>query len=131
MRRKSRTFFKNCALLGVCCGIAAFAQAITLVKSRQNIILIGRKISELEQNLASYATKNSELDAKILRLGASESLRPMIAERRLVAMDKRNTVKISSADAGYYAMNQAKKALSGEFASKNFSKQTNLTMGNR
>jgi hypothetical protein len=100
------------------------------VKSRQDIILVGRKICELERNLASYAAKNSELDAKILRLSAPEALRTVIIENGLVAMNKRNTIKISNAEANFYAMNHEKRALAKKFASENFPKQTNLTMSN-
>jgi cell division protein FtsL len=130
MKRKSN-HFKNRVFLCICFGISAFALSLALVKSRQDIILVGRKIGELEKSLSNYATKNAELDAKILRLSASESLRSVIAESGLVAMDKRNTVRVSNEEVHYFAMNNGNRGTINGLASENFSKQTNLTVTNQ
>jgi hypothetical protein len=62
-------------------------------------MVIGKKISKLEKNLSSYASKNAELDAKILSLGSSKSLAEFIAEHCMVSVTARNSVKIPRGEA--------------------------------
>jgi hypothetical protein len=75
---------------------------MSLVKYRQSMLVTGRKISQLERSLASYGTKNAELDAKILSLGSSQSLSKFIEEHSLVSMNARNTVRIPVEEANLH-----------------------------
>jgi cell division protein FtsL len=107
-----------------CVGLTllAFGLSISLVRLRQDIIIVGRRVGELERNMASYASKNAELDAKILRLSSSRSLRALIATHGLVAAGANNTVRVPRTEAQFYAMNRPR----GGFAVEKFPKQTNL-----
>jgi hypothetical protein len=94
------------------------------------MISIGRKFFELGK-WVFYATKNAELDAKILQLSGSESLRSIIVENGSVAMSGKNTVKISGARANLYSVARGADSFANEFAPNKISKQTNLTIRNQ
>jgi cell division protein FtsL len=123
-------FFKICSLLCVCAVVTLFFLSIFLVKTRQGIILSGRKIYEMEKSVAEYASKNSEVNAKISQLSSPRSLHRLIAKNGFVVAGAHNTVKISKLESHFYALNRSQSEFAHERGPQNFSKQTNLTKKN-
>lgn len=130
MKSKTDTFFQICTFLCISSVFVLFFSSLLLVKARQNIISCGRKISECEQVLSLYVTKNAELDVKILKLGSSQSLHEFIETNGLVAADVHNTVKVSKTEVNFYALNHPVGKVTNRLSQRNFPKQTNLIMRN-
>jgi cell division protein FtsL len=125
----AKKFSEASAFLCLCLVALSFVLSISLVKSRQRIVLIGRKISELEKNLSANATKNAELDVKILRLCSSESLRGLVISDGLVLVNANDIVKIPRSEINLHAMAHANAKVNA-FASADFQRQTSLTANN-
>ncbi|MDR1413628.1 MAG: hypothetical protein LBI56_01670 [Puniceicoccales bacterium] len=130
MKRKTIKLNIFSPFLCVCSAIITFLLAISLVEVRQKMVLSGRELSELEKKISSYAMKNTELDARILKLSSSESLRAVIASDGLVLADGHAIVKIPKVEAAMYALNRANGRFAAEFSPKNFQAQTNLNTNN-
>ncbi|MDR1891293.1 MAG: hypothetical protein LBQ23_03950 [Puniceicoccales bacterium] len=131
MKNKTDRFFQICTFLCIGGIFTSFFLSLCLVKARQNIISCGRKISECEQILSSYVTKNTELDTKILKLSSSHSLHEFIETNGLVLADANNTVKVSKMEVNFYALNRPVNKVANRFSQENFPKQTNLTVRNQ
>ncbi|MDR1413368.1 MAG: hypothetical protein LBI56_00290 [Puniceicoccales bacterium] len=74
--------------------------------------------------------KNTELDARILKLSSSESLRAVIVNDGLVMADARSVIKIPRVETAMYVSNRANGKSAHRFSSKNSQIQTNLTANN-
>jgi cell division protein FtsL len=111
-------------LVLACLAVSAFALSVSLVRSRQKIVLASRKIWELEKNISAYTAKNSEIDAEILRLSTTERLKSVIASDGLVLANNWNIVKVSREEINLYAMNRTRGTLASNTEAKNFQQQT-------
>lgn len=84
----------------------AFVMSIMVVKARQDLLVFGQELLRLSQIKSSYAVKNAELDAKIVRLSSSNALKSVIKSNGLVAAKDNNVVHVQNAEVRLYAINR-------------------------
>lgn len=84
----------------------AFVMSIMVVKARQDLLVFGQELLRLSQIKSSYAVKNAELDAKIVRLSSSNALKSVIKSNGLVAAKDNNVVYVPNSEVRLYAINR-------------------------
>ena len=86
--------------------IILFVASVSLVKYQQLILVLGRNITQLEEEIQDYETKNGELDAKIARLCSTERLNHLIKKHHFVALDNKNVINISPIEYRLFVLQQ-------------------------
>lgn len=81
-----------------------------VVKARQDVFIFGQELLRLSQIKSSYAVKNAELDAKIVRLSSSHALKSAIKSNGLVVAKDNNIVHVPNSEVRLYAINRPNNA---------------------
>lgn len=107
-RKLHRSKFVKCLMLSIIGW--TFVASIMVVKARQDLLVFGQELLRLSQIKSSYAVKNAELDAKIVRLSSSNALKSVIKSNGLVVAKDNNAVHVSNSEVRLYAINRPSNA---------------------